>query len=106
MKTAVGISLGGGRHNYEFETDFLGQRLKVWRLGTDGSTTKAVKLLKAWNQHADAIGLGAVKDSYRHGSRRFDEKDVERMKSFVTRIPVTTGERLVDILQELSLIHI
>ena len=106
MKTAVGISLGAGRHNFEFETDFLGERLKVWRLGTDGSTTKAVKLLKAWNQNADAIGLGAVKDSYRPASRRVIEEDVARMTRVVTRIPVTTGERLVDILQEWAVRHV
>ena len=35
MRTAVGVSLGSGEHNFEFETEFLGQRLKVWRLGTD-----------------------------------------------------------------------
>ena len=58
MKTVVGISLGSGEHNFEFDTDFLGQRLKVWRLGTDASTTKTVKLLKAWERHADAIGIG------------------------------------------------
>jgi predicted amino acid dehydrogenase len=106
MKTAVGISLGSGSHNFEFDTDFLGQRLKVWRLGTDGSTTKAVRLLKAWDQNADAIGLGAVKDSYGPGSRRVVEKDVARMKSAVTRNPVTTGERLADILQEWAVRHV
>ena len=100
MKTAVGISLGSGEHNFEFETDFLGKPLKVWRLGTDGSTTKAVSLLKLWNQQADAIGLGAVKDSYGPRSRRVVAKDVARMTSVVTRVPVTTGDRLVDILQE------
>ena len=48
------------------------------RLGTDGSTAKAVKLLKHWEQHADAIGLGVVKDSYSVGSRRYVEKDSAR----------------------------
>jgi predicted amino acid dehydrogenase len=106
MKTAVGISLGSGEHNFEFDTDFLGQRLKVWRMGTGGSTTKAVRLLRAWSQNADAIGLGAVKDSYRSSSRRVVEKDVARMTSAVTSIPVTTGERLTDILQEWAVRHV
>ena len=65
-----------------------------------------MKLLKHWEQHADAIGLGVVKDSYAVGSRRYVEKDSTRMKSAVTRVPVTTGGRLNDILQEWALRHV
>lgn len=106
MKTAVGISLGSGEHNFELETDFLGQRLKVWRLGTDASTTKTVKLLKAWERHADAIGIAVAKDKYTLPSRRLDAKDVARMTDAVTRVPVTTGARLADILQEWAVRHV
>ncbi len=106
MKTVVGISLGAGDQDFEFSARFLGQQFNVRRLGTNGSTAKAVKLLKHWEQHADAIGLGVVKDSYTVGSRRYVEKDSTRMKSAVTRIPVTTGGRLSDILQEWALRHV
>jgi len=106
MKTVVGISLGAGDQDFEFSARFLGHRFNVRRLGTNGSTAKAVKLLKHWEQHADAIGLGVVKDSYTVGSRRYVEKDSARMKSAVTRVPVTTGGRLSDILQEWALRHV
>ena len=106
MKTAVGISLGSGEHNFEFETDFLGQRVKVWRLGTDASTTKTVKLLKAWERHADAIGIAIVKDKYALPSRRDIDRDVSRLTEVVTRVPVTTGARLADILQEWAIRHV
>ena len=46
MKTAVGISLGSGEHNFDFETEFLGRRIRVWRIGTDASVTKTVRMLK------------------------------------------------------------
>ena len=106
MKTAVGISLGSGEHNFEFETDFLGQRVKVWRLGTDASTTKTVKLLKAWERHADAIGIAVVKDKYALPSRRDIDRDVSQLTDVVTRVPVTTGARLADILQEWAIRHV
>ncbi len=106
MKKVVGISLGADDQDFEFRTQFLGQRFSVRRLGTNGSTAKAVKLLKHWAQHADAIGLGVVKDSYTVGSRRYVEKDSARMKSLVTRIPVTIGGRLSDILQEWAMRHV
>ncbi len=106
MKTVVGISLGAGDQDFAFRARFLGQQFNVRRLGTNRSTAKAVKLLKHWDQHADAIGLGVVKDSYTVGSRRYVEKDSTRMMSAVTRIPVTTGGRLSDILQEWALRHV
>jgi len=106
MRTAVGISLGSGEHNFEFETDFLDERLKVWRLGTDASTTKTVKLLKAWERHADAIGIAVVKDQYALPSRRDIDKDVTQLTDVVTRVPVTTGTRLADILQEWAVRHV
>ena len=106
MKNVVGISLGAGEQDFRFGARFLGQPFDVRRLGTNGSTTKAVKLLKHWGQHADAIGLGVVNDGYTVGSRRYVEKDSARMKGVVTRIPVTTGGRLNDILQEWALRHV
>jgi predicted amino acid dehydrogenase len=106
MKTVVGISLGADEQDFEFSTRFLGQRFNVKRLGTNGSTAKAVKLLKHWDRHADAIGLGVVKDSYTVGSQRYVERDSARLKAAVTRIPVTTGGRLGDILQEWALRHV
>jgi predicted amino acid dehydrogenase len=106
MKTIVGISLGAGEQDFEFSARFLGQRCNVRRLGTNGSTAKAMQLLRHWAPRADAIGLGVMKDNYTVGARRFVEKDSARLKSAVTRIPVTTGGRLGDILQEWALRHV
>ena len=63
MKTVVGISLGAGDQDFAFETRFMGRRLDVRRLGTNGSAERAVKLLREWESRADAMGLGVVKDS-------------------------------------------
>ena len=106
MKRAVGISMGAGDQDFEFGARFMGQQFNVQRLGTNGSMAKALKLLKHWGQHADAIGLGVVKEHYTVGSRRYVEGDSARLKSVVTRIPVTTGGRLGDILQEWALRHV
>jgi predicted amino acid dehydrogenase len=106
MKTAIGISLGAGAQDFAFSMRFLGQNLKVRRVGANGSTEKAARLLEHWATRADAIGLGVVKDSYTVGSRRYVEEDSAAMKGAVTRVPVTTGGRLSDILQEWALRHV
>jgi predicted amino acid dehydrogenase len=106
MKTAVGISLGSGEHNFDFETDFLGQRLRVWRIGTDASMTKTVKMLKSWERTASAIGIAVAGDNYALPSRREIDRNVARLTEAVTRVPVTTGGRLADILQEWAVRHV
>ena len=106
MKLVVGISLGSGEQNFEFHTSFMGQPFHVRRIGTGGSTAQAVKLLKLYEPHAAAIGLGVVRDRYTVGSSRYVEKDSARLKSLVKHIPVTTGGRLGDILQEWAVRHV
>ncbi len=105
MKTVISISLGSKNQDFEFTTTFLGQKLNVQRVGTDGSTAKAAKLLRHWDERADAIGLGVVKDSYRIGAQRLIDKDTSRLSRIVTRVPLTTGARLADIFLEWAVRH-
>ena len=105
MKQVVSISLGSSSQDFDFTTGFLGEKLHVWRIGTNGSTAAAIKLIKQWDKKAAAIGLGVLKDSYKVGSRRFIEKDSARLKAVATHVPVTTGGRLGDIFQEWAVRH-
>jgi predicted amino acid dehydrogenase len=105
MKNVVSISLGASSQDFEFTTRFLGQRLHVRRLGTDGSTAKAQRLLKHWGKSADAIGIGLARDRYSVGGRRFVDKDAAQMKRLVGRVPVTTGGRLGEIFLEWAVRH-
>jgi predicted amino acid dehydrogenase len=105
MKTVISISLGSKSQDFDFTTSFLGQKLHVQRVGTDGSSARAGKLLRHWERHADAIGLGVVKDSYRIGAQRLIDADTSRLSRMVTRVPVTTGARLSDIFLEWAVRH-
>ncbi len=103
MKTVVGISLGAGAQDFEFRARFLGKPLDVRRIGTNGSTARAAKLIARWDENAEAIGLGVVKDSYTVGHREFVAKESVRLTALPKRATVTTGGRLGDILQEWAL---
>ena len=105
MKTVVGISLGASDQDFKFNTPFLGQQLAVHRVGTNGSIAKAARRLKTWESRADVIGLGVIKDHYEAGAHRFVEKDSARLRALVSRVPVTVGARLEEILQEWALRH-
>ena len=105
MKTVVGISLGASDQDFKFNTPFMGKQLAVHRIGTKGSIAKAARLLKTWESRADVIGLGVIKDHYEAGAHRFVEKDSARLRALVSRVPVTVGARLEEILQEWALRH-
>ncbi len=105
MKTVISISLGSKKQDFEFTTTFLGQKMRVQRVGTNGSTATAAKLLRHWESRADAIGLGVVKDSYRIGAQRLIDKDTSRLSKVVTKVPLTTGARLSDIFLEWAVRH-
>jgi hypothetical protein len=91
--------------DFAFTATFLGEKLHVQRLGTDGSTARAVALVRQWDSKADAIGLGVLKDRYRAGSHRFVEKDSAKLKAVAKQALTTIGGRLGDILQEWSVRH-
>jgi predicted amino acid dehydrogenase len=105
MKTVISISLGSKKQDFEFTTSFLGQKMRVQRVGTNGNTATAAKLLRHWESRADAIGLGVVKDSYRIGAQRLIDKDTSRLSRVVTQVPLTTGARMADIFLEWAVRH-
>ena len=106
MKRVVGVSLGASAQDFAFRARFLGRQLDVRRVGTDHSVARAEKLLRQFENEADAIGVGVVRESYTVGSQRFVDKEGARLMAAVTRVPATTGSRLGDILQEWALRHV
>ena len=57
MKKVVTVSLGSSKQDFSFETNFLGHRFKVQRLGADDDMGKAWELMRRQQTSADAIGL-------------------------------------------------
>ena len=52
MKKVVTVSLGSSKQDFKFETNFLGQRFQVERLGADNDTTKAWELMRRYQASA------------------------------------------------------
>jgi len=105
MKTVVSISLGPARLDYDLETEFLGQTIRVIRIGTDGSVDRAESAIREWEPKADVIGLGMVQDHYQVGTHKITHEDTRRLEEAVQSVPVTTGATLRGILQDWSVRH-
>jgi predicted amino acid dehydrogenase len=99
MKKVISVSLGSSEQDYEFNTELLGQKFNIKRIGTNEDETAAWELLQRLQSKCDAIGIGMVTDTYEVGDRSFVDKKTERLTSVVTRVPVSTGSRLRSMLQ-------
>jgi len=106
MKKVVTVTLGSSKQDFEFETDFLGQRFSVKRMGADDDTGKAWELMRRQQANADAIGLGEVGDHYQVGLNRVVNKATRRLLNVVTRVPATTGATLRRLLQVRAVRHV
>ena len=105
MKNVISISLGSSSLDFDIRTRFLDEDMRLRRLGTDGNVARALKLVRYWDGRADAIGLGLARDSHRLGAPRSAGAQAERLQAAARRAPVTTGERLGEILLEWSVRH-
>ncbi len=105
MKTVVSISLGSSELDYEFKTEFLGQKFRVIRKGTNADVDQAKELMRQWQGKADAIGLGMVREHQKVGAYQFTQAATRELENTVAGTPVTTGAALREILHDWAVRH-
>jgi len=86
----VSVSLGSSRGDHRFETELLGQRFIIERIGTNGDYQAFCRLLREFDGKVDAIGLGGINLSLVAGSRRYYIRDAVRAIRGL-RTPVVDG---------------
>lgn len=106
MKTVVSINLGTSADDYDFTTEFLGQTLRVLRLGCDHNIDQAERRLAEWQGKADALALEGMRNRQRVGAFQFEQRLTRRLAHAARHTPFTTGTELRDILQEWSIRHL
>lgn len=106
MKKVVTVTLGSSKQDFSFETNFLGERFSVKRMGADNDPTKAWELMRRQQATADAIGLGEIGDHYNVGQNTLINKETKRLLNVVTRVPATTGATLRRLLQVRALHYV
>lgn len=91
MKRVVSVSLGSSARDKRVETEILGERVIIERVGTDGDMERFRALVEDLDGQVDAIGMGGIDLDLRAGERRYRIRDAARLIQGVRRTPVVDG---------------
>ncbi|MHB8730436.1 MAG: quinate 5-dehydrogenase [bacterium] len=91
MKRVVSVSLGSSKRDHRVETEILGERIVIERIGTDGDMGRFEALVRELDGHVDAIGMGGIDLDLRAGRRRYRIRDAARLIRDVRHTPVVDG---------------
>ena len=99
VKTVVSVSLGASSRNGVGEAEFLGQQVRLERIGTDGDLKKLVALMRELDGQVDAIGTGGIKLHVHAGNKAFPLKGSSQVAAAVSKTPLVDGSGLKDTIE-------
>lgn len=94
MKHVVSVSLGSSKRNKRTEQEFLGEKVIVERIGTDGSIPRAIQLITELDGKVDAFGMGGIDLWVGCGRRRYMLRDAVPIARAAKKSPIVDGSRL------------
>lgn len=99
MKHIVSVSLGSSSRDHRAEVEFLGEKVIVERIGTNGDLKKTIDTIKSLDGKVDAFGMGGIDLYLFAGKKRYTIKDAERIASAAKKTPIVDGSGLKNTLE-------
>jgi hypothetical protein len=99
MKRAVSISIGSSKRDKAVEIDLLGEKVRIERIGTDGSMEKAAQLYKELDGKVDAFGVGGADLGVMVDNKWYPLYSVQPMVQYIKQTPVVDGVGLKNTLE-------
>jgi hypothetical protein len=106
MKEVVSVSLGSSQRDHVAESEFLGEKFRIRRVGADGDFDKAIALLRELDGRVDAIGLGGIDLYFCANGKRYLVRDATRLRNAVQKTPVVDGSGLKNTLEREVIRHL
>lgn len=94
MKRVVSVSIGSSKRNKRVEEEFLGEKVIIERIGTDGSIPKAIELIRELDGKVDAFGMGGIDLYIGIGRRRYMLRDAVPIARAAKITPIVDGGRI------------
>ena len=106
MKRIVSVSLGSSKRDHAFETEFMGQKFLIERIGTDGDWERALQLIRDLDGKVSAFGMGGI-DLYIYiAGRRYVIRDAKRLVAEARKTPMVDGSGIKNTLERKCVLDI
>ncbi len=99
MLRVVSVSLGSSTRNSAAETEFLGQKIRMERIGTDGDWDRLLQTMRDLDGNVDAIGVGGIKLHVHTAGRAYTLRGSDRVAAAVKQTPLVDGSGLKDTIE-------
>lgn len=99
MKRIVSVSIGSTKRDSHIETEIMGEKFLIERIGTDGSLKKAVALIEELDGKVDALGMGGIDLYLWGGNRRYTIREALPLKKAARITPIVDGSGLKNTLE-------
>jgi hypothetical protein len=103
MKKVLSVSVGSSSRNHTTQREFLGQQVELSRQGTDGDLDKAIEMYKAYDGKVDAFGVGGLEFYLGVGKRRYEFREVKRIREAVKISKIGDGNGVKGLLVKRAL---
>ncbi|HZX21735.1 MAG TPA: quinate 5-dehydrogenase [Clostridia bacterium] len=100
MKKVVSVSIGSSKRDHYVETEIMGEKFTIERIGTDGSIKKAIELIEKIDGKVDAIGMGGISLHLWAGDRPYTIRAALPIKNAAKVTPVVDGSGLKNTLEK------
>lgn len=106
MKRIVSVSLGSAKRDHAFETEFMGEKFRIERIGTDGDWNKAIQLIRDLDGKVAAFGMGGIDLYVQLGGKRYVIKDAKKLMVEARKTPMVDGSGLKNTLERKCILDI
>ncbi len=106
MKHIVSVSLGSSKRDHAFETDFMGEKFRIERIGTDGDWDKAIQLIQDLDGKVDAFGMGGIDLYIQLAGKRYVIKDAKKLLAAARKTPMLDGSGLKNTLERKCILDV
>jgi hypothetical protein len=99
MKRAVSISIGSSKRDKVVEIELLGEKVRIERIGTDGSMEQAAQLYHELDGKVDAFGMGGTDLGLRVGNRYYPLYSTRPIVRYVHQTPLVDGAGVREVIE-------
>ncbi len=99
MKRVISVSIGSSKRDHYVETEIMGEKFAIERIGTDGDIKKAIELVEKIDGKVDAIGMGGIDLYIWAGNRSYIIRAALPIKKAAKITPIVDGSGLKNTLE-------